>query len=337
MTSFYKELPINEIELDVNNPRIKMFLEIYTGEITADKIALALNTSATDGSTSFSSLKESISVNKGIINPIIVNHEENGRYVVIEGNTRLQIYRDFLKSDPNGPWGTIRCIVYENLSSDEAHAIRLQSHLVGPRDWDPYSKAKYLHQLSEIDHLPINTIISFCGGKKTEILSLISSYKDMMQYYAPIVEQNGDEFEVREFSKFREMQNKSIIDSLLLSGHTKEDFAQWVVENRIDTAQNVRLLPKILKDKNATREFLKSNISKASEFLVSESSKNGIDLNSISFEELGEQILARVRNITLPQIKKLEACNDEESQNKVSLVKDIIEELSGLLEYIHRD
>ena len=95
MNSSYQELKIDLLELDVQNPRISQFLDMYGENVTAEGIALALTGSTTDGSTTFSALRESIRVNRGVIHPIIVNHTNEGKYVVIEGNTRLQIYRDF--------------------------------------------------------------------------------------------------------------------------------------------------------------------------------------------------------------------------------------------------
>jgi hypothetical protein len=73
------------------------------------------------GSTSeaCASLRESIKENGGIIHPIIVNKRANGTYVVIEGNTRLQIYKDFIASGEPGNWTTIRAVVYENLEDEK--------------------------------------------------------------------------------------------------------------------------------------------------------------------------------------------------------------------------
>ena len=86
----YVELKIDEIELDKSNPRISNYLELYDeNEMTSDTMALLLGTT-TDACAS---LRESIRENGGIVHPIIVNHFSDGRYVVIEGNTRLQIYR----------------------------------------------------------------------------------------------------------------------------------------------------------------------------------------------------------------------------------------------------
>ena len=95
--SHYIELPVENIELDKNNPRIARGLAYYD-PITSEILALLL------GSTSdaCASLRESIRENKGIIHPIIVNRKSDGTYVVIEGNTRLQIYKDFIANDEPG-------------------------------------------------------------------------------------------------------------------------------------------------------------------------------------------------------------------------------------------
>ena len=330
MKSTYQELDINVIELDVENPRIKMYLEQYK-EPTAEGIALALNSSTSDGTT-FNSLKESIKVSKGIIHPILVNHQADGRYIVIEGNTRLQIYKDFQYSDPEGPWNTIRCIVYENLSKDDIHSIRLQSHLVGPRDWDPYSKAKYLDQLSNVERLPMETIISMCGGKKNEIIKLINAYTDMTKYYFPKINDLGIDFEHKDFSKYAELQNQSIIQALMTNGYTKEDFTNWVVNKNIDTAQNVRLLPQILKDKSAKQEFLKSNITSAFKKLNITANTN-IDLSNASFDELCQTLSTKLKKIGYHEAIEIIHESTESGRNTHALLSALIEDIKDILNY----
>lgn len=89
----YIELSVENIELDKSNPRIARGVAYYGEDITSETMALLL------GSTSeaCASLRESIRENGGIIHPIVVNKRADGSYVVIEGNTRLQIYKDFIK------------------------------------------------------------------------------------------------------------------------------------------------------------------------------------------------------------------------------------------------
>ena len=132
--SHYIELPIENIELDKSNPRIARGLAYYD-PITSEILALLLGSN----SDACASLRESIKENKGIIHPIIVNRKADGTYVVIEGNTRLQIYKDFIANGEPGDWSKIKAVVYDCLDDDEMHSIRLQAHLVGPRERDPYS------------------------------------------------------------------------------------------------------------------------------------------------------------------------------------------------------
>ena len=100
-------LSIDDIKLDVENPRIKQYLEFYT-EISSEMLALALSDSSNgDASTTYRSLKESIKVSGGIIHPIVVNVDNDGVYTVIEGNTRLQIYKEFAENSVDGNWQTI--------------------------------------------------------------------------------------------------------------------------------------------------------------------------------------------------------------------------------------
>lgn len=318
--SYYEELDINLIKLDIDNPRIKMYLENYENP-TAEGIALALNSSSNDGQTSFSSLKESIRVNGGIINPIIVNHKGNN-YIVIEGNTRLQIYKDFNSQNVSGDWNKIRAIVYENLTDEEIHSIRLQSHLVGPRDWDPYSKAKYLDFLMNKERLPIASIISFCGGKKNEINRLVSAYRDMQQFYVPKVKEYGYDIDYKDFSKFAELQNRSIIDSLIFNHYTKEDFAKWVIEGNIDSAQNVRCIPSILKNKQAKEEFFKSNISNALTKLNVESSN--LDLNNTDYIELSKILTNKLDTISYKEATFLKQPEGQDKKNILLTLRDSI-------------
>ena len=70
-----------------------------------------------------------------------------------------------------GNWETIKSIVYENVNEEKMDSIRLQAHLVGPREWDAYSKAKYLNYLVNVKYMQMTSLIVYCGGpsKASEI------------------------------------------------------------------------------------------------------------------------------------------------------------------------
>lgn len=310
MESKYRDLIIEEVELDMNNPRIAKFIEMYDKDtLNSEQLALALGSGVEDSNqTNYSSLYNSIKTNRGIIHPIIVNHQLDGKYVVIEGNTRVQIYKEFKENNIDGNWNTIPAIVYENLNDREIHAIRLQSHLVGPREWDPYSKAKYLYYLSNEENLPMSQVIDFCGGKSSEVTKYINAYQDMEKYYRPQLN-SDDEFDQREFSKFFELQNSSV-KTALLANYTMEDYAKWVINGNVDTAINVRKLPQILRDEEATKVLLKSNIKEAYEKTITNKPEYK-DLKAVSLEQLCVELTNRMNNMPLKDYKDIKNENNE--------------------------
>lgn len=314
-----KSLPISQVNLDVANPRIKQFLEFYKDNITAEQIALALSdSSSSESSTTYKALRDSIKASKGIIHPIVVNHEKNGTYTVIEGNTRLQIYKDFAAYEPDGPWNEIISLVYENLSETQKHEIRLQSHLVGPREWDPFSKAKYLWELSEVEHLPMNTIISMCGGNKTAIEKAIEAYIYMEMYYRPYVAKKANlEYDTRNFSKFLEYQNGTVKNAIKQKGFSDDQFAKWVAEDNVDKALKVRLIPHVMRNEEALAVFKKKNLSEAEKVLNAAALAKD-DLSKYPYEVLAKALYNKLVDFKIQEILSL-ANNPVYSDKKYQL------------------
>ena len=256
----FQVIPIEEIGLDKENPRIRKFLEHYGDDITPERMYLALGAggNATDtaaGSTTYQSLSESIRTNKGIINPILVNKSPEGKFIVIEGNTRVQIYLKFKEENIPGEWDKIPAIVYDDLSDKGKDAIRLQAHLVGPRPWDPYSKAKYLNELRHAQHLTWNEIGEFCGGNLRQINNYVAAFEDMEKYYREVIPDDSS-FDTSRFSAFVELQKPSIKEAIITHDFSLTDFARWIHERKIDPLNTVRQLPRILNNEESKQVFL---------------------------------------------------------------------------------
>lgn len=304
----YKNIPIDDIELDVENPRIRRFLE-HTPHPSAEQIHLALGVgsseSDTGSSTTFRSLRESIRESPGISSPIIVRSKGAGKYIVIEGNTRLAIYQEFRdeKGTGNG-WDAIPAIVRDGLNANQIHAIRLQAHLVGPRPWDPYSKAKYLTYLREQEHLPMAAIESMCGGRRKELAELIDAYNDMEKHYRPALPDEGA-FDVTRFSAFVELQKPGIKEAILISGHSLDEFAHWVIDEKLYPLNTVRALPKLLKNKDAHQKFLKVGAKEALKHLDLPTDSNALD--NVSIETLARVLTERLDGIEWTEVKALKA------------------------------
>ncbi len=298
-------ISIDKVTLDTNNPRIKKYLE-KKKKITPEDMYLALGQGSYDtesgSTTSFMSLKESIRTNRGIINPIIVDEASSGEYVVIEGNTRVAIYREFKENKIPGDWGRIPALVKVNLSESEKNSIRLQAHLVGPRQWDPYSKAKYLCELRDEHSLTWEQVVNYCGGKKRELENYVAAYRDMEKYYRAVISDDG-EFDTTRFSAFVELQKSGTKEAIVSNGYTLEDFADWVNKRLIDPLNTVRKLPLFLQDEACKQTFLKHGAREAEKLL--HSPKGAGDLQDAPVKLLMEILLEKIRNLRWEEMKLL--------------------------------
>lgn len=320
-------LNIGDICLDEENPRIMQILENYV-EVNSAIIANALSDDSDNSShTSYHSLLDSIKTSGCIINPIHVNHDEQGRYVVIEGNTRVQIYKEFLAKNVPGNWEQIPALVYEQLDELQKHEIRLQSHLVGPRDWNPYSKAKYLHKLSH-SGLPMNQIISMCGGRASEINKYIQAYEYMEDYYRTYINSIPNmEFDPQEFSKFLEYQNSRIRGAIRRKGYEDNQFAKWVADGNVDKAMAVRRIPDVLKNEEAHKVFVKQNLTEAEKVLHAAELMT-TDLSEYPYEKLAQELRIKLDNLAATEIKLL-ATKESHIEKR-----EILELLKSKLDFI---
>lgn len=325
----YEEINIDKVQLDKSNPRIAHYLDLYDeNSLTSEVMALLLGTTA----DSCASLRESIKENGGIVHPIIINHFPDGRYIVVEGNTRLQIYREFRQKGIPGKWDTIKAIVYENIDEDTMHSIRLQAHLVGPREWDAYAKAKYLNYLANEKYMPMNSLVAYCGGtsKASEIKNMIAAYQDMQKYYRSLC--NDDSmFDIKKFHGFVELQKKNIIESLVYHGYTKSDFSKWILEGRLSKLEDVRSIPSILNSKKATEIFLKEN-SKAAKKILAVEDISPDSLKNIPYEMIAKELVKRMNDFPMREIQFLRT--DAEYEKKLEILKDVIESVQLVVDEV---
>jgi len=151
-----------------------------------------------------------IPIDSSQANPIYVLADPTGKYIYalnqgnnVQGNnansgiTGYNIFTSpsyrltFLAEDAKGSWTSIPALVYDDMSLAQIDAIRLQVHLVGTRQWDPYSKAKYLYYLRTQELLTFAQIVDFCGGRVKEVVESINAYSDMEKYYRPVLADDG--------------------------------------------------------------------------------------------------------------------------------------------------
>jgi hypothetical protein len=277
-------------------------------------------------------LRDSIKTNGGIFTPIIVNHiTDSDRYIVIEGNTRLQFYKEFYKKENDSKWAKIMSIVYDDMDNNNIHAIRLQAHMVGARDWDAFSKAKYLDYLSNVEHKPMSYLKVWCGGQENTIRDLIDAYNDMNNFYVKHLEESGEQFDPQLFSYFAESRKSHCQDVFPIHGYDMDDFTNWVVSEKIVRAEHVRKLAKILNDEDAKSVFLKGN----SEDAIKKLDSKDVDSKKLEKTDLYKIIHAitiQLRDIKHTEVQNLKY-NPKYEDRKTELI-DLNYELQSVLKDI---
>ena len=324
-------IPVEKLVLDTSNPRVARYIEMYGGEVTDEQMSLALgaaNYQQGESTTTFQSLRASIRTHGGLIHPILVNRDIECRLIVIEGNTRALIYRQFKSDDDSSRWDKIPAIVYDQLDEKEIDAIRLQAHLVGPRQWDPYSKAKYLDYLSNSEHLTTDQIIDFCGGQRTEVHRFIDAYNDMEDYYRPLLA-SDDQFDPTRFSAFVEMQAPRVQESLVTSGYTKTDFARWVNDQILYPLDRVRRLPAVLANSQARSVFLTHGAREAEKVLDSPSTVEALE--DATLTQLANALSDRIAHLGYTVFLRLREDLNTDENRALTEARDQLAQLCTLI------
>jgi len=328
----YELVPVDAIELDTTNPRIAHALSSYKPPYKAEQIYLALNAGGREEeggtTTTFNKLKQSIFTNGGISQPVHLHEKAKGKYVSIEGNTRVAIYQEFKQQKAKGSWDKIPAFVYSDLHDEQLHAIRLQAHLVGPRPWDPYSKAKYLRHLRNDLSYPFDRLVDLCGGNKRSIQESLQAYEDMEGYYRPLLKP-GEPFDTDRFSGFVELQKAGVKQALQQTGYSVKDFAQWIRSRKIERLADVRVLPRVLKDPKARQVFIDVDIDAA---------KKVLELPEVSetLQRAGLLALCRALTQTIQKVEfsELRKLKQDLSSPMVQDISETFDTLRGLIEDI---
>lgn len=332
----FRMLPIEDVELDRTNPRIRRFLEIYTGEPTYDQIALALDVAGAEGAdgqgaTTPEKLRNSIWTSGGIMQPIIVNELADGRLICIEGNTRLYIYRAFVQEKAKGDWTLIPALVHSQLQGFDVDSIRLQAHLVGPRPWDAYSKAKYQWELHYKEMMPLDRLVDLCGGNRRDVSTAIQAYADMEEHFRPLFKP-GENYATERFSGFVELQNNKIKSAIARAGFDLGDFAGWLKNGNIGGLASVRQLPRVLADPKSKSLFIKKDIKAALDVLEKPELTGGLKDASIS--QLARALTEKIDSIPYVEMRRLRANPEDDS---VRFIHDALESLEGLVAELSKD
>ena len=175
----------------------------------------------------------------------------------------------------------------------------------------------------------MSQIVAFCGGNQREVNDLISAYQDMERHYRPLLSDDGS-FDATRFSAFVELQSNRIRQALVEARYTKDDFAQWVVDELFNPINTVRSLPRILQNPKSKQVFLRDGAREAIKVLDVPTADQA--LGDATLAQLVTETNRRLLTMQYAEVIKLRSDGGAQERGDLLDLKDQLVQLSSDLE-----
>jgi len=243
-------LEINTLKFLKDNPRVyacthgEPSFDDLTDEEQQDRIFKKLLQEP-----SVKNLKPEVKRHGGLMEPILVRHDTKE---VIEGNSRLAVYRQLQQEKTEGEWELIPCDIVSGLTEEQQGAFLNQIHVKGKTQWSAYEKANFafvrFHR-----KISIENIAKTFGETELEIKKRVEIISKMHE--------NGDNDNISHFAYYdvlvRNRQiSASITDNIELRdfllkkikelGHEDSE-VEFTAPNLRDKLPTIISKPKVLK------------------------------------------------------------------------------------------
>lgn len=190
-------LPIDELRFMKDNPRVYSCIH---GEPDFDNLPEVVQQERIfenlKKEPSVKNLKSEIKRHGGLMEQILVRFDTKQ---VIEGNSRLAVYRILHEETKDENWELIPCNIVSSLTDDQQIAFLNQIHVKGKTKWSAYEKANFAYVQKE--RLTFEKIADLFGESKMTISTRIKVIETMrtsgdtdrshFSYYDVLV-RNGD-------------------------------------------------------------------------------------------------------------------------------------------------
>lgn len=239
----YMRVRIDDLEFLPDNPRVYAATREMTdfGDLTVAEKQLRIYEQLLQ-EKSVKNLIGEIRRDGGLQEPITVRWD---RRQVIEGNSRLAVYRKLRDDTGHERWDHIRCRVVTELTNDQQTRLLAQTHLHGKTEWSPYAQALFCFRWVEEDKKDVSVLVQLSGltahqiRKGVKVIQMMKENNDDKQShfsYYNVLATN------RQISK--ELETNPDLRATLLSQIRTEEFTAQQMRQQVPT---VIQKPKILR------------------------------------------------------------------------------------------
>ena len=246
----HESVPIDQLHFLPDNPRVYAAIREMSdfNDLTPEEKQLRIYERLLQ-EPSVKNLIPEILRDGGLQDPITVRW--NTRQV-IEGNSRLAVYRKLKEESADERWTHIRCLVVTNLTDDQQTRLLGQAHLHGKTDWSPYAKALFCFRWVEEEKRDLSTLSNLSGISPSEIkknVKIIQLMKD-----------NHDD-KLPHFSYYNVLVRSRPISSAITNSMTLQNTLLDQIKAEAFTAQEMReRLPTVIAKPRILRKYEKGDV-----------------------------------------------------------------------------
>jgi hypothetical protein len=268
----HASIPIDQVELDEDNPRIRYRLKYMQEGKTLDERIMKV--------PEVPRLLKDIEANRGLRERIIV--QKNGKsYLSREGNCRLVCYRALHKKYPDdATWKTIPArIMPKNVDAKRVAILLSDMHIAGKITWQAHEKAGQVYRMHHDLGMPFEDIAIYLRQSKSTATRYYNAYAFMVEKYLTI---DGGKFEKegeRKWSFFDELfRSKELRAEMKSNPDFGDQFCRWVGKGTLAKGIQVRTLSSVLKNPAARKKFEQgSQFDEAEKLLQDDNPEHGSD------------------------------------------------------------
>lgn len=318
----HARIPIGKIKFDPENPRLKYQKELFPGKTENELLFEHPDTNW---------LMKDIG-EKGLLDPIYVRAvtKDATYYIVVEGNRRTAVMQQLHKDNPDNvmyQYMPAR-ILPENTSEEQEALLMASFHVSGKIKWEAHEKAGHIWHMLNILHIPESELANTLHMAAPTIKRTAESYA-LLEHFKKVDAGRYAGDATGKWSFFSEMLKvKEFRDRYAKEGQAfADDFCRWVGDKRLARAEDVRVLPDIIKNKKAFTLF--ETHSPAEEAFTKarrEMERAKPSKSSKFFKEL-EKVIVLGKDATMTEI---DAARHEEASKE--LVLEAYQVLSAFME-----
>ncbi len=247
----HADVPIDQIELDENNPRIRYRLKLQQNGKSLEQVIMLM--------PEVKALKRDIEKNGGLRERVIL--QPNGtKLKAMEGNVRVTCYQDLSHKCPDDPrWKTVPArILPKDVHPKQIAILLADFHVAGKITWKAHEKAGHVYQMVHELNMPLDDIATYLRTSKSTVSRLEQAYRFMVERFLKIDDEKYAKIGEYKWSYFEEFfKQRDLREEFKKNPEFGDDFCRWVGEGHLPAGEDVRVLPSILRHPEARKKFEK--------------------------------------------------------------------------------